>query len=160
MDIFRNPAEPQVKALLTQCQLPTADLSPKNFEHFFGCGTAQMPKGVVGLEICGTTALLRSLAVATDSRGMGCGKALVAEAERYAQAKGVRELYLLTTTAEAFFEHLGYRRSNREAAPEAIRRTQEFSGLCPSSSAFMVKLLSANPAVERDARESGGRPSP
>lgn len=148
MNIFRNPAEPQVKTLLTECQLPTADLSPKSFEHFFGCGTADAPKGVVGLEIYGTTALLRSLAVATQCRGAGCGKALVAEAERYAQSKGVKELYLLTTTAERFFERLGYRRSIRETAPEAIRQTKEFSGLCPSSSAFMVKLLPANRGVQ------------
>ena len=52
--------------------------------------------------------------------------------------------YLLTNTAERFFERLGYRRTDRENAPEAIRRTQEFSGLCPSSSALMVKALPAN----------------
>jgi len=143
MNIFRNPPEAQVRSLLTECQLPTSDLSPKNLEHFFGCGTAQTPKGVVGLEIYGTVALLRSLAVATDCRGIGCGKALVAEAERYAQSKGVTELYLLTTTAADFFERLGYRRSARENAPEAIRQTKEFSGLCPSSAAVMAKALPA-----------------
>ena len=148
MNIFRRPSEPQVKSLLTESQLPTADLSAKNLEHFFGCGTAQTPKGVVGLEIYSTVALLRSLAVATDCRGIGCGKALVAEAERYAQSKGVTELYLLTTTAERFFERLGYSRSARDSAPEAIRQTKEFSCLCPSSSAFMAKVLPANPGVQ------------
>lgn len=147
MNVFRNPAERQVKTLLTACRLPSADLSPGNLEHFFGCGPAQAPKGVVGLEIYGTTALLRSLAVAPEYRGAGCGKALVAEAERYAQAKGVRALYLLTTTAETFFEHLGYRPSQRESAPDAIRQTQEFSATCPSSSAFMVKRLPAGAGV-------------
>jgi len=148
MNIFRNPSEPQVKALLIESQLPTSDLSPKNLEHFFGCGTAQAPKGVVGLEIHGAVALLRSLTVAADCRGIGCGKALVAEAERYAQSKGVTELYLHTTTADQFFERLGYRRSVRENAPEAIRQTREFSGLCPSSSAFMTKVLPATPGVQ------------
>jgi len=148
MNIFRNPPEARAKSLLTAFQLPTSDLSPKNFEHFFGCGPAQTPKGVVGVEIYGTVALLRSLAVATDCRGIGCGKALVAEAERYAQSKGVTEMYLLTTTAERFFDRLGYRRSARENAPDAIRRTKEFSDLCPSSSAFMAKVLPANPGVQ------------
>jgi len=148
MNIFRNPAEKEVKNLLTECQLPTSDLSPEQFEHFFGYGTVQTLKGVVGLEIYGTTALLRSLAVAPDFRGIGCGNALVVEAERYAQSKGVSELYLLTTTAEEFFERLGYRRSIREVAPEAIRQTKEYSGLCPSSSAFMVKVLPANPRLK------------
>jgi len=143
MNIFRNPTEVQVRSLLAECQLPTSDLSPKNLEHFLGCGTVQTLKGVVGLEIYDTVALLRSLAVAADCRGIGCGKALVAEAERYAQSKGVTELYLLTTTTADFFERLGYRRSSRENAPQAIRQTKEFSGLCPSSSALMAKALLA-----------------
>jgi amino-acid N-acetyltransferase len=67
----------------------------------------------------------------------------VAEAERYARSKGVTDLYLLTTTAEGFFERLGYRRVVRENAPEAIRQTKEFSGLCSSSAAFMAKVLPA-----------------
>ena len=143
MNIFRNPTEVQVRSLLAECQLPTSDLSPKNLEHFLGCGTVQTLKGVVGLEIYDTVALLRSLAVAADCRGIGCGKALVAEAERYAQSKGVTELYLLTTTTADCFERLGYRRSSRENAPQAIRQTKEFSGLCPSSSALMAKALLA-----------------
>lgn len=148
MNLFRNPPAPQVKSLLTESQLPSSDLSPKDLEHFFGCGATQAPKGVVGLEIYGTVALLRSLAVAKDCRGIGCGKALVAEAERYAESKGVSELFLLTTTAERFFERLGYRRSPRENAPQAIRQTKEFSGLCPSSSVFMAKALAADPGVQ------------
>jgi len=65
----------------------------------------------------------------------------VAQAELFAQSQGAREIYLLTTTAERFFERLGYGRVPREAAPVAIQRTQEFSTLCHSSSAFMVKQL-------------------
>lgn len=145
MNLFRNPPELLVKALLTESQLPTADLSHTNMEHFLAWGTTHQLNGVVGLEIYGPVALLRSLAVAPACRGEGCGKALVAEAERYAQAKGVKELYLLTTTAERFFERLGYRHSLREDAPAAIRETEEFSTLCPSSSACMVKVLPVNP---------------
>jgi amino-acid N-acetyltransferase len=141
MNIYRNPPEPQVEQLLATCNLPASDLSPEHLEHFFACGVAGAPKGVVGLELYGQVALLRSLAVAADCRGMGCGKALVAKAESYARSGGVTELYLLTTTAERFFERLGYTRAARESAPGEIRRTQEFSDLCPSSAAFMVKRL-------------------
>jgi amino-acid N-acetyltransferase len=78
----------------------------------------------------------------------------VSQAELHAKSQGAREIYLLTTTAERFFERLGYTRVPREAAPLAIQQTQEFSALCPSSSAFMVKQLPANPTVERRARPS------
>lgn len=96
----------------------------------------------MGLEIYVDVALLRSLAVGADYRGLGYAKALVAEAERYAQVKGIRRLYLLTNTAERFFERLGYERRGREKAPEAIRQTKEFSE--PSTSAFMAKELGAS----------------
>jgi amino-acid N-acetyltransferase len=141
MNLYRHPPEAEVKRLLAASGLPASDLVPAHLEHFFGCGAAQSPTGVVGLELHGNAALLRSLAVAQDRRGAGCGKALVAEAERYARLQGVSELYLLTTTAERFFERLGYRRTMRDNAPAAIRGTQEFSTLCPSTAAFMVKLL-------------------
>jgi len=147
MNIYRQPPESEVRRLLAESDLPTSDLTLEHLSHFFGCGSTQKPQGVVGLEIYGSVALLRSLAVAEKKRRRGCGKALVAEAERYAQACGVERLYLLTTTAEKFFERLGYKHAVREAAPEPIRRTHEFSGLCPSSSAFMVKELPANPSL-------------
>jgi amino-acid N-acetyltransferase len=148
MNIYRKPLELRVKHLLAECHLPTTDLSPRHLEHFFACGPLEAPEGVVGLEVYDEGALLRSLAVSPKSRGNGYGKELVAQAERYAQSLGVREVYLLTTTAAEFFERLGYKRTNRESAPEAIRRTEEFSALCPSTSAFMVKTLPANSALQ------------
>lgn len=141
MNIYRHPPEAAVKELLSMCSLPTSDITSSYLEDFFGCGPKQAPEGVVGLELYGTVGLLRSLAVSEKCRGLGCGEALVAKAERHALAKGTKELYLLTTTAERFFERLGYSRTPREAAPEAIRQTKEFSGLCPASSAFMRKEL-------------------
>lgn len=144
--MFRNPGASQVRHLLTESKLPSSDLSSKHLEHFWGCGPAEAPEGVVGLEIYGDVALLRSLAVALDSRGRGHGKALVAQAERYARSQGVSRVYLLTTTAETFFDRLGYRKADRESAPASIRDTQQFAGLCPTSSAFMVKVLPADRA--------------
>jgi amino-acid N-acetyltransferase len=154
MQIFRQPAAPSVHRLLIDSDLPTADLTSQNFEHFFGCGSKQDPKGVVGLEIYGSSALLRSLVVDESNRGRGCGKALVVEAERYALGRGVRHIYLLTTTAEKFFEGLGYKGIEREEAPEPIRATSEFSILCPLRSAFMVKDLTSNQANSADTKSS------
>lgn len=139
MHICRHPAEAAAKRLLAECHLPSSDLEPRHFEHFFGCGDKEAPQGVVGLELYGPVALLRSLAVAEKARGKGCGRELVAEAERYAWSQGVKEIYLLTTTAERFFSALGYRHAERESAPEEIRATKEFSTLCPSDSVFMGK---------------------
>jgi amino-acid N-acetyltransferase len=141
MKIFANPKELAVKKLLTESGLPTADIAAQHLSHFFGYGQGPELDGVVGLELYGNVALLRSLAVSAPRRGTGLGSKLVAHAERYAQERGVQALYLLTTTAESFFQRLGYVRILREEAPAAIEATQEFSSICPVSSAFMVKHL-------------------
>ena len=125
--------------LLASCSLPNADLSEAKLEHFFACGSESAPGGVVGVELYGDVALLRSLAVRQSSREKGCGKRLVQEAEQYARRSGVKRLYLLTTTAEAFFASLGYAKVERAAVPQAIKGTTEFSTLCSSSATVMAK---------------------
>lgn len=141
MNIHPRPPEAKVRSLLQTCGLPDSDLDAARFEHFFGCGAEGDPKGVVGVELYGDVGLLRSLAVDAAARGHGCGTRLVAEAENHARANGVRTLYLLTTTAERFFASLGYDKVERSSVPDAIRRTHEFSTLCPVSSIVMVKRL-------------------
>ena len=141
MNIFANPKLSAVKQLLSESSLPIEDITAQHLQHFFGCGSGLELEGLVGLELYGEVALLRSLAVASSRRGSGVGSGLVAHAERHARDQGVQSLYLLTTTAEAFFMRRGYARIPRDAAPTAIKSTKEFSGICPTSSAFMVKHL-------------------
>lgn len=145
MDIFANPNESAAKQLLSASDLPVADITAQHMRHFFGCGSDSKLAGLVGLELYGDVALLRSLAVTVEMRGSGLGSKLVEYAEGFAREKGVTSLYLLTTTAEAFFQHRGYVRVPREEAPEAIKETTEFSGICPLSSAFMAKHFTGHP---------------
>lgn len=128
-----------VEALLSANGLPVSDLQDGTRVILFGYMAERRLCGVVGLEICGQVALLRSLAVSTNERGSGLGPALVSYAERYAARRGIETIYLLTTTAATFFERHGYSHASRKDAPAAIAGTSQFSGLCPSSSAFMVK---------------------
>ncbi|MGH8178709.1 MAG: arsenic resistance N-acetyltransferase ArsN2 [Steroidobacter sp.] len=128
--------------LLAAAQLPTEDLTAAHCEHFFFAGPLTEPTGLVGLELFGDVALLRSLVVAPSRRGAGEGATLLKHAEDHARERGVRVLYLLTTTAEPFFAKHGYLRASRESAPVAIRATREFAGICPASSAFMTRRLS------------------
>lgn len=134
-----NPALHAAVALLDAVGLPSSDLTEPLLEHFLFSGPRDAPTGLVGLEIYDRVALLRSLAVAPDARRWGLGSALLEQAEGYAYARGVRSLYLLTTTAEQFFVARGYRAASRESCPAAIRSTSQFASLCPASSAFLVK---------------------
>jgi amino-acid N-acetyltransferase len=128
--------------LLAAAQLPTEDLTASHCEHFYFTGSPTEPTGLIGLELFGHVALLRSLVVAPDRRRTGEGAALLRHAEDQARERGVATLYLLTTTAESFFAKHGYQRAPRDSAPAAIRATREFSSICPASSAFMMRQLS------------------
>jgi amino-acid N-acetyltransferase len=139
--IRAQPSRMVAAALLEAGGLPTSDLTDAHFEHFFFTGSDDAPTALVGLEIYGTDALLRSLLVDATVRSQGQGSALVAYAEDYAVARQVSAIYLLTTTAETFFARRGYRRVDRISAPKSIQATPEFSSLCPTSSAFMAKQL-------------------
>jgi len=137
---FRPPLT-SVQTLLREAQLPASDLTAAHLEHFIACGSDKALDGVVGLEVYPPHALLRSLAVASAKRGNGLGQALLAEAERYAQERGAREIYLLTTSAESFFRLAHYARVERDHVPQAIRGTTQFASLCPASAALMRKTL-------------------
>jgi amino-acid N-acetyltransferase len=93
------------------------------------------------VQFYGSSALLRSLVVTSAHRARGLGQRLVEHAEQHARERGAGTVYLLTTTAEAFFRARGYAITPRESAPAAIRSTPEFAGLCPASSAFLSKRL-------------------
>jgi N-acetylglutamate synthase-like GNAT family acetyltransferase len=53
--------------------------------------------------------------------------------------QGVKELYLITTTADGYFEKQGYERVSRENVPVEIAQSQQFSSICPSSAVVMKK---------------------
>lgn len=139
--VIQSPDETSVKRLLQECRLPASDITPAHLKDFFASGDGSGIFGVIGLEIYGDVALLRSLAVSPERRNAGVAKQLVMHAEKHASAQAVRTICLLTTTADKFFSRLGYGPAPREQAPPAIQRTMEFSTLCPTSSIFMSKQL-------------------
>ena len=149
---------PDVTELLEQCGLPVSDCSTPASPLFFGHRSDSQLVGVVGLEDCGSVALLRSLGVAPSHRMSGLGQALVLFAEGYACSHNISSVFLLTTTAAAFFAKLGYVPVSRGTAPASIQATAQFSSLCPSSATFMVKVLASNPALKRDCAKSGAAP--
>jgi amino-acid N-acetyltransferase len=133
-------AAPQQR-LLAACELPYQDITAAHLKHYLGKHDGGALVGVVGLELCGDDALLRSLAVAEPCRGRGLGSDLLSSAEQRAHAQGVQTLYLLTTTASRFFAAHGFREIDRATAPAAVQETTEFQTLCPDSAVCMVKRL-------------------
>lgn len=129
-----------IVALLQAVNLPTEDL-PQTLDTFLIAEVAGEVVGSVGLELHGDHALLRSLAVTPQQRGTGMGKALYDAALALAFQKGVREVYLLTTTATSFFEEQGYATIDRTSIPMVIGRSSQFTGVCPSSATIMHRKI-------------------
>jgi arsenate reductase len=132
-----------ILALLQQASLPIDDLVEPGRVRFWAAVRDGKIVGAVGLETFGTSGYLRSLVVAADERSQGTGVALVRALERDAAAGGLREMALLTQTAQLFFARLDYRVIPREQAPEAVRVHPQFQSLCPASAVCMIKALPA-----------------
>lgn len=98
--------------------------------------------GVAGVEACGGKsehALLRSVAVAPEWQSRGLGRALVSRTIADAEARGVKALYLLTTTAEGYFPSFGFATVSRDRVPDDIKSTAEYCHACPASATVMMR---------------------
>jgi amino-acid N-acetyltransferase len=129
-----------IRAMLSANDLPAEDIHEHVGELILAkCGGETI--GTVAIETAGHAALLRSLCVAPRHRGQNVGARLLTAVEAKAASRGVREVYLLTTSAAAFFERHGFSRISRADAPKGIRSTAQFLSLCPSTAVCMRKTL-------------------
>lgn len=138
---FRSEDRAEVEAMLQMSGLPTVDLTPKMLADFLVARQDGVLVGIAGLERYVKAGLLRSVVVDKSLRGAGLGKRLVFAMEDRARGRGLRQLYLLTSTAEEFFLSMDYRPLDRLDAPPGIRNSLQFRELCPNSATFMTKTL-------------------
>ena len=135
------PADlPAIVELLTASKLPCAGIE----DHVASTLVARQEPGVVGtaaLELYGSAALLRSVAVATQLRGQGLGAALTVAALDLARRRGVRTVYLLTETAGRFFPKFGFTAITRAQVEPVVLGSLEFTAACPKSALVMVKQM-------------------
>ena len=130
---------PAIERLLVASGLPTAGVA-EALDGFLVAESAA-PKqivGVVGVETCCREhALLRSTAVDPAWRGTGLGKRLVERAIAEAESRGVKAMYLLTTTADRYFPSFGFVKTTRDAVPDEVKQSVEFREACPATATVM-----------------------
>lgn len=131
---------PYILALLEGADLPREGVSD-HLDRFLVAESGKAIAGAIGLEATPPDGLLRSLVVDEAHRKRGVAAGLCDDLIRRAETLGLRDLYLLTLDAAAYFERHGFRSIEREAAPGSIRRTDEFSRLCPVSATLMKRVL-------------------
>ncbi|MFN0174331.1 MAG: arsenic resistance N-acetyltransferase ArsN2 [Saprospiraceae bacterium] len=137
--LLKNASQAQAPDLIDFLQkfnLPTSDLSADISGFTLALDNEQIV-GSAGIEVKGDYGLLRSVAVADTHRNQNLGHRLFAAALDYARLHDVQEVYLITNTAERYFEKNGFRRVERRDAPDEITQTEQFSALCPSSAVVM-----------------------
>lgn len=135
------PADlPAVLALLERAHLPGAGVADA-LAHFVIAEDKGELVGVVGLEIYGASALLRSAAVEEKWRGSGVGRVLIERALDLARMRGIEDVFLLTTTAEHYFPRFGFTCVSRDSVDQAVQASVEFQDACPASATVMRKSL-------------------
>ena len=129
-----------VLRLLEENQLTTDGL----LNHLATILVARLDHRIVGtaaLEIHSDGALLRSVAVSSVVRGRGLGAELVESALHVAEELSVRDVYLLTFTAENYFQRFGFQLLDRGDVPAAVRTSVQFTHACPSTASVMRRRL-------------------
>ena len=133
------PDSPELRAALEGADLPTEDITEAG-RSFFRLDADGQTIGFGGYEVHNGSALLRSVVVLPQHRGKGFGR-VIAEAVLARAAKaGAHQAYLLTTTAEVFFERAGFTRIDRSSAPAEILATRQAATIC-STAALLTRPI-------------------
>jgi N-acetylglutamate synthase-like GNAT family acetyltransferase/SAM-dependent methyltransferase len=125
------------RRLVRQAELPTHGIEDYFNSTFIVAESAGRIVGTVGVEVYGRYGLLRSLTVAPDWKGMGIGKSLTRDRLAWAKSRGMIALFLLTFEP-SYFERFGFRPVRRDSVPPEIRRSPEYSTICPETATVMV----------------------
>jgi amino-acid N-acetyltransferase len=130
-----------VTEMLREADLPAGGIE----EQFGGAFVVAEEDGRVvgagGVEVYGRYGLLRSVVVRPQLRGKGLGEAIVSDRLHWAARRGLRAVYLLTTTVPEFFEKIGFTEMSRAEMPTEVQGSKEYSEVCPVTATAMVLRL-------------------
>lgn len=131
-----------LQSFLQKNALPFSDVKLEKSLYLTYFNDHQQLVASGGLELFDQYALLRSVAVEKQERGKKLGNQIVDDLMAKAKSLGITQLYLLTETAESFFQDKGFHKINREQVPASVLEASEFKNVCPLSATCMVFQLS------------------
>jgi amino-acid N-acetyltransferase len=132
---------PDILTLLKASALPVAGID-EHVETTLIARDKGKIMGCAAVEVYGQAGLLRSVAVEAGRRGEGLGERLTKAALELARQRGVRTVYLFTTTASHFFPRFGFTAIPRAELDPALAQSEELRGACPASALAMRASLS------------------
>jgi amino-acid N-acetyltransferase len=131
-----------IKALLVLNALPTAGIDD-HWRTFVVARDGGKLVACGGAEAYQFAALIRSIAVDPEYRSRGLGRRIVRQLLDRLASRGLREFYLLTTTAENYFRKRGFKTIDRDEVHPQLLNSHEFQDACPSSATCMRLVMLA-----------------
>lgn len=131
-----------VARLLEACGLPEEGVE-EHISRFLVAEEEGRILATAGLEVEGSSALLRSVGVEPSLRGTGLGIEIVRQALRLASVSGVATVYLLTTTEAGFFSKVGFGPALRAEVEAEFPSSSETrpGGCCASAEPMVLRDL-------------------
>jgi amino-acid N-acetyltransferase len=129
-----------VKALLTANGLPTAGVD-EHWKTFIVARVGDQLVGCGGSEAYQFAALIRSVAVVPEYRSHGLGRRIVRQLLDRLASRGLREFYLLTTTAEEYFRKRGFKTIDRDEVHPQLLSSRELQDACPATAVCMRLVM-------------------
>lgn len=129
-----------IKEMLAASGLPTAGVDD-HWKTFLVAWDGRKRVACGGAETYQFVALIRSIAVVPEYRSQGLGRKLVRHLLDRLAAHGLREFYLLTTTAEEYFKKRGFKTIERDEVHPQVLASQEFQDACPSTATCMRLVM-------------------
>jgi amino-acid N-acetyltransferase len=130
----------RIRQLLVASNLPTAGLDD-HWRTFLVARDGDDVVGCGGAEAYQFAALIRSVAVAPQHRSKGLGRRLVRQLLDRLASRGLREFYLLTTTAEDYFRRRGFKTIDRDEVHPQLLSSREFQDACPDTATCMRLVM-------------------
>jgi amino-acid N-acetyltransferase len=131
-----------IKALLVANGLPTAGVDD-HWKTFLVARDGEALVACGGAEAYQFAALIRSVAVSPTHRSQGLGRRIVRQLLDRLASRGLREFYLLTTTAEAYFRKRGFKTIDRDEVHPQLLSSREFQDACPDTAVCMRLVMLA-----------------
>src|SRR5687768_15513804 len=131
-----------IKALLAANDLPVAGVDD-HWKTFLVARDGETIVACGGAEAYQFAALIRSVAVKPEHRKNGLGRRIVRQLLDRLASRGLREFYLLTTTAEEYFKKRGFKTIDRDEVHPQLLNSREFQDACPESAVCMRLVMLA-----------------
>jgi len=126
---------PLIQSLLETNNLPVSDLNDDITFFVEKANNSIIATG--GIESAGNDAIIRSIAVDNAYKGKGFGSKITRQLLKYAKETGMKDIYLLTTTAENYFPRYGFKKIDRQAVPVDVKNSSQYKDVCPESAVVM-----------------------